>query len=62
MRGGLSLVIQYLATVDVTVSVAAIDERWVNAFRKWLAAQPIVTPKSGGTRVRTIGHIEGCVR
>jgi len=61
-RGRLSLVIQYLASVDVTVSVAAIDERWVNGFRKWLAAKPIVAPKSFETRVRTIGHIEGCVR
>ena len=61
-RGRLSLVIQYLATVDVTISVAAIDERWVNGFRAWLAAKPIVAPKSGEKRERTIGHIEGCVR
>lgn len=61
-RGRLSLAVEYIAATDLTVTVAAIDERWVHGFRKWLAARPIVAPKSGATRERTIGHIEGCVR
>lgn len=61
-RGRLALVIEYVAVTDPTLTVAAVDERWVAGFRKWLAAKPIVAPKSGATRERTIGHIEGCVR
>lgn len=61
-RGRLSLAVEYIAATDVTVTVAGIDERWVDDFRKWLAAKPIVAPKSGITRERSIGHIEGCVR
>lgn len=61
-RGRLALAVRYVATTDLTVTVAAIDGRWIDGFRKWLAAQPIVAPKSGETRDRSIGHIEGCVR
>jgi len=61
-RGRLSLAVAYTAATDVTVTVAAIDERWVDRFRKWLAARPIVAPKSGAKRERSLGHIEGCVR
>jgi hypothetical protein len=61
-RGRLSLAVEYIAATDLTVTVAAIDERWVEGFRKWLAARPIIAPKSGVTRERSLGHIEGCVR
>lgn len=61
-RGRLALVVEYIAATDLTVTCAAIDTRWVDGFRRWLAARPIVAPKSGATRQRTIGHIEGCVR
>ncbi len=61
-RGRLALVVEYVSATDVTVTVAAITERWVDGFRRWLADRPIVAPKSGAVRQRTIGHIEGCVR
>ncbi|HET9509517.1 MAG TPA: hypothetical protein VFO80_00045, partial [Sphingomonas sp.] len=61
-RGRLALAVEYVAVTDLTVTCAAIDDRWVNGFRKWLTARPIVAPKSGATRTRSLGHIEGCVR
>jgi len=61
-RGRLALAVEYIATTDLTVTVAAIDERWVAGFRKWLTARPIVAPSSGATRERSLGHVEGCVR
>lgn len=61
-RGRLALAVEYVAATDLTVNVAAIDQRWVDGFRRWLAARPVVAPKSGATRERSIGHIEGCVR
>jgi len=61
-RGRLAHVITYVAETDPLVTCAQIDERWANAFRKWLAAKPIVETASGKMRHRSIGHIEGVVR
>lgn len=60
-RSRLSHAIEYAASTNPAVTCAQIDERWVDGFRKWLAARPIVSPKSKATRPRSLGHIEGCI-
>lgn len=58
-RGRLAHVISYLAETNPAVTCAMVDQRWVDAFRKWLLAKPV---KRGGTTAqRTLGAVEGCV-
>ncbi|WP_334656958.1 hypothetical protein [Sphingomonas panaciterrae] len=61
-RGRLALAVEYIAQTDLNVTCAAIDVRWVDAYRKWLAAKPVVSPNGNFTRARSLGHVEGCVR
>lgn len=55
----LAKVIEYVAATDPAVTVPAINEKWVDSFRKWLKAQPIV--KGDSNRERSLGGIEGSV-
>lgn len=55
----LAKVIEYVAATDPAVTVPAINEPWVERFRRWLAGQPVTTRE--GTRQRSLGGIEGCV-
>lgn len=58
-KGRLMHVSEYVALTDPTVTCADIDVRWVDAFRKWMAARPVA--QQGQARQRSLGHIEGCV-
>jgi hypothetical protein len=60
-KGRLAHVGAYLAATNAAVTCAQIDERWVDGFRKWLLAKPVVSPKGAFLRKRSIGHVEGCV-
>lgn len=55
----LAKVIEYVAATDPGVTVPAITEPWVDGFRKWLIAQPVV--RSGSLRARSQGGVEGSV-
>lgn len=55
----LAKVIQYIAATDPDVTVPAINEEWVAAFRKWLLARPVTGRNS--SRGRSLGGVEGCV-
>lgn len=52
---------RYILQSNPRITVAQIDERWVNGFRKWLAKQPVVSAKGRVLRERSLGAIEGCV-
>jgi hypothetical protein len=54
-------VIQYIAVTDPAVTVPAINEDWVAAFRKWLMAQPVVSKTGRVLGDRSLGGVEGCV-
>lgn len=58
-KGRLAHVIEYLAETNPAVTCAVIDQRWVDGFRKWLAAKPVI--KGDKVMRRAIGGIEGCV-
>lgn len=55
----LATVIAYIKDTDPSVTIPAITETWVERFRKWLLAQPVV--KHGVTRDRSLGGVEGSV-
>lgn len=55
-RNRLGHVSEYALETDENVTCAAIDQRWVDGFRKWLGNKP----NPDGTR-RSIAHVEGCV-
>jgi hypothetical protein len=57
-RSRLAHVLTYLASKPQT-RCADVDQRWVDAFRKWLLAQPF--KKGDETRERTLGAVEGSV-
>ena len=58
-KGRLAHAVEYLAIMNPAVTCAQIDQRWIDGFRKWLSAKPVVQGRT--TRVRTIGAVEGCV-
>ena len=60
-RGRLAHVVEYAAVTGPAVTCAQVDGRWVDTFRKWLAAKPVAIGKTGITRERALGAIEGCV-
>ena len=60
-RGRLAHAVEYLILTSPAATCAQIDQRWVDGFRKWLAAKPVVVGKSGATRARSLSSIEGCV-
>lgn len=55
----LAKVIAYIGATDVNVTLPAIDEAWVERFRKWLLAQPVI--RGSDKRDRSLGGVEGCV-
>lgn len=58
-RNRLGHVTDYIAATDHTITCSAVDARWIDGFRKWFAAKPVV--KGGVTRARSLTHIEGSV-
>lgn len=61
-RSRLAHAVDYIAQSNPAVTCAQIDPRWIAGYRAWLTSLPIVTPKSGQERQRSIGAVEGCVR
>lgn len=61
-RNRLSHAIEYCAHTDPAVTVPQIDQRWIDGFRKWLAARPVISPTGKRLRARSLSHVEGCVR
>ncbi|MET0588424.1 MAG: hypothetical protein ABWZ75_07860 [Novosphingobium sp.] len=55
----LAKVIEYVAATDPAVTVPAINEVWVEGFREWLLAQPVI--KGSTTKARSVGGVEGSV-
>lgn len=60
-RNRLGHVIEYIEAKCPAISCAEIDAAWVERFRKWLLARPVVSPKGNFTRARSLSHVEGCV-
>lgn len=61
IRARLAHVLAYAATLkNPAVTCDEIDARWIERFRKWMAAQPIVGAR-GKTRQRAEGTIENSV-
>lgn len=58
-KSRLANVIAYVAATNPDVTVPAVNEAWVAAFRKWLLAKPVTT--RAGTKDRSLGGVEGCV-
>jgi integrase len=62
IRARLNHVLNYIATLsDVSVRVADVDERWIDAFRAWASKVPVAVP-NGQTRERRPGTVEASVR
>lgn len=59
-RGRLGHVLDYLGDKPDT-RLADVTERWVDGFRGWLLARPVLSPKGRVMRQRSIGAVEGCV-
>lgn len=54
-------VLDYVETLPrPAVACDEIDERWVQRFREWMAAKPIVS-KTGKSRARSLGTVENSV-
>jgi hypothetical protein len=61
-RGRLGHALEYLgSTNQAAITCAQIDADWVDDYRTWLTAKPVVAPKSGVTRQRSLGSVEGCI-
>ena len=58
-RSRLTHVIEYVAASEPTVTCAQISPSWIDRFRKWLAARPVV--QGNVIRPRSLSHIEQCV-
>jgi len=58
-KGRLAHAVDYAIATNPTVTCAQIDQRWVDGFRSWLAAKPVVQGTT--SRPRSLGSIEGCV-
>jgi len=56
----LKQVITYMAETGAAATTCNhVDARWIDGFRKWLLAKPVV--KGGRERKRALGGVEGCV-
>lgn len=51
----------YIAETNPDVVCAEIDENWIERFRKWALARPVVSPKGRVLRERSLAHVEGGV-
>jgi integrase len=60
-RTRLGHVTDYLSEGRSMTTCAQIDDRWVNDFRRWLAAKPVALKDGTVLRQRSLGAIEGCV-
>lgn len=61
IRSRLAHVLDYIASLpDPAVQAVAVDEQWVERFRKWALKQPIVSP-TGTKRLRSLSTVETCV-
>jgi hypothetical protein len=60
-RHRLSHVIDYLEVVGPSTACAAIDEEWIERFRIWALARPVISPKGRILRDRSLSHVEGSV-
>lgn len=61
IRARLNHVVAYLVATDqVTVRCSQVDTLWVDRFRKWALAQPIVSP-TGIKRERSLSTVENSV-
>ncbi len=58
-RSRLGHVVTYLGHVGAGTTVPMVDVRWIEGFRKWLLAQPVV--KGGVERPRSVASVEGSV-
>lgn len=58
--GRMAHVVEYAAAHCPAVTCAGVDAAWVDRFRAWLTARPVV--RAGKERPREIGGIEGVVR
>lgn len=56
----LSHVLRYVEATDPAVRCAAIDEAWINKFRKWMIGVPIIS-QTGATRERSLATVESSV-
>jgi integrase len=54
-------VIDYLAAKTPTARVSEVDERWIEEFRAWLLAKPVVDRKGEPLRPRSLSAVEGSV-
>ena len=60
-RYRLAQVVDYLEQADPNAVCAAIDDQWVDRFRAWALARPVVSPKGRVLRERSLAHVEGSV-
>ena len=61
IRARLDHVLDYIETLnDRAVRCDAVDEHWVDRFRTWLTARPIVAP-SGAERARSLSTVENSI-
>ena len=59
--GRLAHVIEYLAATNPGATCAQIDTKWIDGFRKWLAAKPVRSVTGNVLRMRSVSHVEQCV-
>lgn len=61
-RTRLGHVVRYLEETENSTAVAAVDDTWAEAFRKWMGSQPISGGSRGAAeRMRSPSSIEGCL-
>ncbi len=61
IRTRLNHVVAYLVATDqIAIRCTEVDAAWVDRFRKWAMAQPIVSP-TGKTRERSLSTVENSV-
>jgi hypothetical protein len=60
-KNRLAHVVRYVAETDAAITCPEITAAWVDGFRQWLLAQPVVSPKGAYMRARSLSHVEGCV-
>jgi hypothetical protein len=60
-RSRLNHVLDYIEEKGLETHCAAVDDAWVDAFRGWLLAKPVTSPKGKYLRERALGAVEGCV-
>lgn len=54
-------VVTFVAQTNPSTVCAEIDESWIDRFRQWALAQPVLSPKGKVLRERSLSHVEGSV-